>query len=373
MARRPTPPTASASVRRVTIRGCRRRASSAEYDPPVADSPPSEIAYYYPEPYWLAREGGWIKSLLLFFDEVSVLLPSYMHGRHLVADPTLAAPLEDRGLLRVLEPETFVDDIAATRLTEVIEALIEGGSFDELPRAAQFAELSMSRMGNGTLREVAEKVSDKLRERGLAAATQDGVSIPMHPAVRGTYLLMLAQLARETGARHDLDLHPVTNGRGAEEAFRGLLELEAMPSRGEVIDFDLQVVAVDLDDIPLDDVLQFKHESAGAHRKYMQHLRQFALDLGAMEPTDRQRALADRQADLQDEARDLRQRALAAWRSPRNATGFALGLAGAAWSVATGSAIPAALTAIGAGVAMLPSKAHGSAYSYLFDAQKRLR
>jgi len=22
---------------------------------------PSEIAYYYPEPYWLADEGGWIK------------------------------------------------------------------------------------------------------------------------------------------------------------------------------------------------------------------------------------------------------------------------------------------------------------------------
>lgn len=29
-----------------------------------------ETAYYYPEPYWLADEGGWVESLLLFFDEI---------------------------------------------------------------------------------------------------------------------------------------------------------------------------------------------------------------------------------------------------------------------------------------------------------------
>lgn len=166
-----------------------------------------------------------------------------------------------------------MDHITATRLTEVVEALVEGGAFDELPSVSRFAELSMSRMGNGTLRAVAEKMSDKLRERGLATATEDGVSIPMHPIVPGVYLLVLAHLARETGARRGVDLHPVTNAGGAGERFRGLLELKSMPSRGEVIDFDLQVVvAVDLDDIPLDDVLQFKRESAGAHRKYMQHL-----------------------------------------------------------------------------------------------------
>lgn len=333
----------------------------------------SEVAYYYPEPYWLANESGWVKSLLLFFDEIAILLPSYMHGRHLLADPSLAGSLEDRGLLRVLEPATFVDDITATRLTEVVEALVDGGAFDELPSVSRFAELPMSRMGNGTLRAVAEKMSDKLRERALATATEDGTSVAMHPAVRGAYLFVLAQLARETGARHGVDLHPVTNGRGAGEGFRGLLELETMPSRGDVIDFDLQVVAVDLDSVPLDDVLQFKQESAGAHRKYMQHLREFALDLSTMDPVDRERALADRRADLEDEAHDLRRRAMSAWRSPKDLTGFGLGITGAAWSIATGSPIPAALTAIGAGLKMFPSKAQGSAYSYLFDAQKRVR
>lgn len=142
---------------------------------------------------------------------------------------------------------------------------------------------------------------------------------------------------------------------------------------GQVVDIDLQVVAVDLDDIPLDDVLQFKRESAGAHRKYMQNLRKFVLDLGMMDEADRQRSLADRRADLEDEARDLRQRAFSAWRSPKGVTGFGLGVTGAAWSIATGSPIPAALTAIGAGLGMLPSKAQGGVYSYLFEAKKQLR
>lgn len=66
---------------------------------------PAETAYYYPEPFWGAGDGSWIKSLLLFFDGVAILLPEYMRGRHIAADPTLAGPLEDQGLLKVLEPE----------------------------------------------------------------------------------------------------------------------------------------------------------------------------------------------------------------------------------------------------------------------------
>jgi len=200
---------------------------------------PTEIAYYYPEPYWLAHEGGWVKSLLLFFDEIAILLPSYMRGRHLLADPTLAGPVEERGLLRVLEPETFVDEGTATELTAVIEALVDEEVFGALSEVGSLAELSMSRMGYGTLRAVANRISAKLQERGLATESEDGVSIPMHPEVRSAYLLILAQLARATGARQGLDLHPVTNGREAGSALRHLLELKPMPSRGHIVDFDL--------------------------------------------------------------------------------------------------------------------------------------
>lgn len=104
----------------------------------------------------------------------------------------------------------------------------------------------------------------------------------------------------------------------------------------------------------------------------MQNLRSFTLELGVMEQADRARALRDRRAELQEEARDLRRRSLKAWRSPKDVTGFSLGIAGAAWSIATANPVPAVLTAIGAGLKMLPSRSDGSAYSYLFEARKKL-
>src|SRR5207245_3256694 len=112
----------------------------------------SELAYYYPEPYWLAREGAWIKSLLLFFDGVAILLPNYMRGVELVADPSLAGPLTERGLLKVLEPEWFVDEELSVRLAEHMVELIVGGAFDQTAKTSgKFAELSMSRMGYAEL------------------------------------------------------------------------------------------------------------------------------------------------------------------------------------------------------------------------------
>lgn len=336
---------------------------------------PSEIAYYYPEPYWLAQEGGWIKSLLLFFDQVAILLPEYMHGKHVLADPSLAGPLEDEGLLRILEPEWFVDDATTTQLADVVESLVTRGAFDDQSDMAigAFAELSMSRMGYGALEGVAHSVYVELKRRGLASETEDGVSIPMHPLVRRVFLVVLAQLAREAGGRHQLDLHPVTNREDVSVAFERFLGLAPMPSRGKVVSFDVEAVTIDLDDVPLADVLQYRRENGDAHRRYMQNLRKFALELSMLNEPDRIRALADRHADLQDEARDLRRRALDAWRSPKDVAGFSLGLTGAAWALAAGSPEPAALAALGAGLKMLPSKASGSAYSYLFRAESALR
>ena len=333
---------------------------------------PSEIAYYYPEPYWLPREGGWIKSLLLFFDEVAILLPDYMRGQHVVADPSLAEPLEGRGLLRVIEPEWFVDEPTTAQLGDVMESLVTSEAFDGVAEAAGFAELSMSRMGYRGLPDVAHRLYVELERRGLAAETQDGVSIPMRPLVRSVYLIVLAQLARDAGMRHQLDLHPVTNGRGATEAFERFLALEPMPSRGQVVSFDLEVVSIDLDDVPLDDVLEYRRENGEVHRRYMQNLRKFALELSLLDEPDRVRAIDDRRTELQDEARDLRRRAVESWRSAKDVAGFGLGITGAAWALAASNPVPAALAALGAGLKMLPSKASGSAYSYLFKAKRAL-
>ena len=102
----------------------------------------SDTAYYCPAPFWTLRESGWIKSLLLFFDHIATLLPDYMYGRHVAGDPLLTAPLEERGLLRVLEPKDWVDQETAARLADIIVEMLTNGTFDDLPETEFFAELS---------------------------------------------------------------------------------------------------------------------------------------------------------------------------------------------------------------------------------------
>jgi hypothetical protein len=46
-----------------------------------------------------------LKNLLLFFEGTAILLPRYMSG----CEPSLTGPLAEKGLVRVLESETFVD------------------------------------------------------------------------------------------------------------------------------------------------------------------------------------------------------------------------------------------------------------------------
>ena len=350
----------------------------------------SEFAYYYPEPYWLARESSWIKSLLLFFDGVAILLPDYMSGRELVADPSLAEPLSDKGLLKVLQPEWFVDAELSNRLAEGMVELIVGGAFDgTAANEAPFAALSMSRMGFAELstsrmgsqhRGVFEMIHNDLKERSLALDSEDGVSIPLRYDVRIAYLMLLAQEAREAGRRHGFDLHPTTSGNAADEAIRSFLELPPMPSREDVISFDLAAASVDLDIVPLDEILDYRRQYGEEHRDYMVNLRRFVVEITAVDGADRQRLLERRQAELDDQARNLRRLALDAFKKPRNAAGFALGLratsarsglTGAAWTLATGDPVPAGLAALGLILGSVPGRGTGSAYSYIFRAHRQ--
>jgi hypothetical protein len=143
------------------------------------------------------------------------------------------------------------------KMTDLVAALIEAGAFDSLAGGA-FAGLSMSRMGQRDANTRASWIYESLVERGLAKETEDGVSIPLHPAIRNLYLVILAQQAREAGAKHQLDLHPVTNSGSAAKTLRTFLNLEPMPTRSQVAAFDLEVVTIDLEQVPLDEVLQFK-------------------------------------------------------------------------------------------------------------------
>src|SRR5215472_4132725 len=149
-----------------------------------------DLAYYYPAPYWGLTDVDPMKSLLLFFDGISILLPRYMSGRERVADPVLAGPLREMGLLKILESETFVDQVVTEALIAAVVELLAQGAFDDLepaPRNA-YQELSRSRMGWGADIGLSEMITEELISRGLARPSEDGVSIPLHPVVRMTFL-----------------------------------------------------------------------------------------------------------------------------------------------------------------------------------------
>ena len=329
-----------------------------------------DIAYYYPAPYWSLREGTWIKSLLLFFEEVAILLPDYMYGRHQAADPTIAKPLEERGLLRVIEPNVWIDAQMATQLAEVIVELLTNGTFDDLPEAEHFHELSQSRMGYGVDVELADFLIEELRSRNLARPSEDGVSIPLHPAVRTAILVILAQLSRVAGNDRGLTIHPATNDTGAINDLINTLSRESMPSYNKVVTLDLEPVGLRLDSVPLEDVLQYRSENQDAHKVYMRNLQRFMVELAGIEaPEERETLLLERRQEIADAAHDMRRSALRAFR--KNLSSWSLGLAGGAWSLSTGDPIGLALTAVSLIPGLFQQHETVTAYSYLFKIEHR--
>ena len=325
-----------------------------------------DTAYYYPAPFWLAEEGDWIKSLLLFFDEVAILLPNYMWGRHRDADPTLAGPLEEQGLLRVLEPKEWIAAEEAEKLAEIMVELLAGGVFDGLPEERHFAELSQSRIGYGADAELAGFLVDELRQRDLARPSEDGVSIPLHPIVRTTILVILGQLARSAGNRRGMAVHPATDCPMATKDLLDVLSRDSMPSCEGIVRLDLEPVTVDLSTVPLEDVLQLREDHRKAHRAYMRSLRGFLVELGRIsDPAEREAALLERRQEIADMAHDNRR---SVGRSVgKSLTSWSMGIAGGVWSAAAGDVLSVTLGTLGLGSDLIPGKGNTvGAYSYLF-------
>ena len=333
----------------------------------------SDTAYYYPAPFWTMQETGWIKSLLLFFDDIATLLPDYMYGRHVAADPILAGSLEERGLLHVLEPKGWLDQETTARLADIIVEMLTNGAFDGLPEPSHFAELSQSRMGYAADVELGSFLVDELQQRGLAKPSEDGVSIPLHPTVRTTILVILGQLSRNVGVRRGMTIHPTSNYGPAVSDLIQTLSMQAMPSRQHVVRLDLEPVAFDLSSIPLEDVLLFRTEHQDAYRAYMRDLRGFMIELAEVdEGADREVLLLQRRQEISDQAHDLQR--MTRRELQKNLAAWSLGIAGGVWSFSTGDPIGLALSAIGfiPGFVSTGDNKVG-AYTYIFDIGKTFR
>jgi len=326
-----------------------------------------DVAFYYPGPFWYSA--GWIKNLLLFFDGVGLLIPSYMRDRPFELEPEMAEPLQSEGLLHILEPETLVDRDATEQLAAALTDVIASGALDPLgKKRTKFYELSWSRLGGYGDERLARRILEELKRRNLAEDTKDGVSIPMHPMVRALVLVLLAQILRSRGQDLGLDLSPATDRPELVGALRELLNLGVVPSAGHVVSLDLQTVGVDLTNVPLDEVLDFRKSHLAEHRKYSTAVRRFVRDLSLVPENQRERELAVRIEEIRDAGNQLEQLSKKAW---RRLGGFGLGITGAVLA-ATGSPLGAALTIGGAILAFESTPKEVGAYTYIFNARTRI-
>ena len=91
-----------------------------------------------------------------------------MYGRHRQSNPWLAGPLEELGLLRILEPGTFVDQRMRSRLIDILTGLLVGGAFDalEIPHSPHgYHELSRTRLGwNADIKLSSELIDGLLQD-----------------------------------------------------------------------------------------------------------------------------------------------------------------------------------------------------------------
>ena len=327
-----------------------------------------DVAFYYPGHIW--HDSDWVKTLLLFFDGVGLLVPEYKKHEPELVDPVLAQPLREKGLLHYLVADEMVDKDAAQRMVKPMLELTSSGVFDALAKTGTaFHSISMSRMGFYGHRELAEELYDALRTRGLASASKDGVSIPLHPQIRYLILVLLSQILRSKGATLGYDLCPATDMPKVVDALAELLDFPSNASSGRVVAFDLQTVSVDLSAIPLEEVLDFKATHGEEFRAYARSIRGFSREISLLPSSEREQAFSDRQAELDDLASDLKKTARAAWKRPAT---FALGLSGAAWTYGTGDWIGAL---IGGGSFLLnevfSQPEERTAFSYLFRAHER--
>jgi hypothetical protein len=345
-----------------------------------------DIAYYYPEPYWAERDIDWIKTVLLFFDGVAVLLPrlSPQHGPwQQRLDPVLGEPLLEAKLLHILEPEDIIDQEVADRFGSYLTELIANGAFDNLTDDDEFEWLSGSRMAASVDTELAEMLIDELHSRGLvrevttpitaeadAGQRMDRFSVLMNSAVRRIVLTFWAQALRQPAARRGLGLQPITSQLQFADSFKNLLTSPRMPTEGDLINFDLQQVTLDLSIVPLQDVLDFRKQHGAEYRAYMRSLRQFMYNLRGLSGTEFRQAFQDRRDELADSAERLRHIASRHWR--KNLAMFAISLIGAGLRLHAGD-IRGAANSAGRAAGRLASPAFpDTAYSYLFQAEASL-
>jgi hypothetical protein len=136
-----------------------------------------------------------------------------------------------------------------------------------------------------------------------------------------------------------------------------------------VVSVDLEVVAPQLETVPLDEVLGFRAEHGQAYQAYARRLREVVRSIAAAPPDEHDRMLNDRRAELREASEALRGGPM---RMLGSMGGIGLGIAGGIATALSGDVLTGALSAGAAvsGVTSLPRRTT-TPYSYLFAIRRQ--
>ena len=326
-----------------------------------------DFAFYYPGQRF--QNVDWIKNLICFFDGIAMLIPENMpnyRDRH--AEETVLA-LEAHKLFRVIRPEEVIDGKATKALAKAFRKIIDSERLDHLVGSSAFHTLAKAKLGTHSDQEFADSIFQELRSRGLAYDLRNDVYVAVDQTVLVLILTLLAHILKSKV--EGITLSPATDQKDVVDVLRGILEPEsAPPVVADVVSFDVNRVGINLNGVPMDEVLDFRRENYCQHRNYIQSVRDFARELSFLPLSEREVKFEQRQEELADLAAGLRKIYRGSWK--RRTFSFAIGVTGATWAAFDGDPVAGALTALAAVPTLIPNQPKEiGVYSYLISTKQR--
>jgi hypothetical protein len=339
-----------------------------------------KVAFYHPWPPLDGRPiSSWLKSMLLFFDGVAVLVARNDRWILIRGQEETVYPLQEAGLLHILDPDDVIDHDIANALTEFVLEIATSDERELLrdPDSGQSQALLRNRWIRPRKltrqeRAASEMVWEEMKRRGYVSRIRRDSSIYLSSHAWAAILAFLAQALRPAGRSLGLDLLPATDNPSLVSGFRDLLDharRDPAISMADVVAFDLEQVALDLSGVPITDLLEFRQQHGGEYQRYVSNARTFAQQVASTPKTDRAAVLRDRRNELAAEADQLVHIARTWWRQP--VASVSVGLAGAVLAGAHGDWSAAALSLLSGIVGSAGRPDTTSAYSYLFRTGSR--
>lgn len=378
--------------------------TTSGYEPEQASSIllMQEVGLYYPAATWISVE--WIKTLMLFFDQVALLTLDEKHDISSVLDIQNVESFWEKNLIRTFTLAELLDSEVASKFKAVLQDAATWQALNSIGREEQFyygrkiyftlngpePGLEMMLLRNELMKLIGVGTTYRENEHSPQIPTYrvggESPSVPVHIRLWAPLLSVLPQILRAGGLKLAIDLQPITNLYQFTSALERLLKLPGMPSSNLSILFELEQVVLDLSFQPADEIIRFREEHGQRYRAYKNNLRKFVRELSLLNVSEGSRPINERLGEMkltadilrsQDfterweelavEADELRKLARRWWRRPL-AT-FGLGIVGAAWKREDS---PSSLNHLASTIGTSQNGQVWDAYTYFFSMNHAL-